>query len=87
MPFHITYEVSPQDRDQVQKRFKETGAPPPEGVTMQGRWHSAAGHIGFLVAESSNAIAIGKWMQNWTDLLAFDITPVLTDEEVAEVIG
>ena len=87
MLFHITYEVSPQDRDQVQKRFKETGAPPPAGVTMLGRWHSAAGHIGFLVAESTDAIAIGKWMQNWTDLLAFDITPVLTDEEVAEVIG
>lgn len=86
MLFHITYEVSPQDRNQVQKRFKETGALPPEGVTMQGRWHSAAGHIGFLVAESSDAVAIAKWMQNWTDLLAFDITPVLTDEEVAEII-
>ena len=86
MLFHITYEVSPQDRNQVQKRFKETGALPPEGVTMQGRWHSAAGHIGFLVAESSDAVAIAKWMQKWTDLLAFDITPVLTDEEVAEII-
>jgi len=86
MLFHITYEVSPQDRNQVQKRFKETGALPPEGVTMQGRWHSAAGHIGFLVAESSDAVAIAKWMQNWTDLLAFDITPVLTDEEVAEIL-
>ncbi len=87
MLFHITYEFSPGDRDDAQKRFKETGALPPDGVTMQGRWHSAAGHVGFVVAESSDAVAIGKWMQSWTDLCAFEITPVLTDEEAAEVIG
>ena len=79
--------MSPQERNHAQKRFKETGAPPPAGVTMLGRWHSAAGHIGYVVAESSDTVAIGKWMQSWTDLLAFDITPVLTDEEIAAVIG
>ena len=87
MLFHITYEFSTEDRDVVQKRFKETGAPPSEGVTMHGRWHAVAGHVGFLIAESSDAVAIGKWMQSWTDLLSFEITPVITDEEVAEVIG
>lgn len=87
MLFHISYEFSPGERDEAQKRFKETGAPPPDGVTMHGRWHSAAGHFGFLVAESSDSVAIAKWLQEWTDLIAFDITPVLTDEEVGEVIG
>jgi hypothetical protein len=28
MQFHITYEFSPQERDNAQKRFKDTGAPP-----------------------------------------------------------
>jgi hypothetical protein len=54
---------------------------------MHGRWHSAAGLVGFLIAESSDAVAIGKWMQSWTDLLSFEITLVLTDEEFTEVIG
>jgi len=40
-----------------------------------------------MLAESSDAVAISKWTQGWTDLLSFEITPVLTDEEVAEVIG
>ena len=87
MLFHITYEFSPQERDQAQKRFKETGAPPPEGVTMQGRWHSAAGRKGFMIAETADALALGKWTQSWTDLLSFEITPVLTEEEVGQVIG
>ena len=54
---------------------------------MHGRWHCVAGHVGFLIAESSDSVAIGKWMRTWTDLLSFEISPVLTDEEVAEVIG
>ena len=87
MLFHITFEFTPESRDIIQKRFKETGALPPDGVTMLNRWHSATSHVGYVVAESSDAVAIAKWMQNWTDLLAFEITPVLTDEEIAEVIG
>ncbi len=87
MLFHITYEFSPQEREQAQKRFKETGALPPEGVTMQGRWHSAAGRKGFMIAETGDAVALGKWTQSWTDLLSFEITPVLTEEEVGQVIG
>lgn len=87
MLFHVTYNFSPQARDQAQKRFKDTGAPPPEGVTMVGRWHSAVGSTGFMIAESSDAVAISKWTQGWTDLLSFEIIPVLNDEEVAEVIG
>ena len=88
MLFHISYEFSPNNRDEAQKRFKETGGLPPDGVTMEGRWwHSAVGHKGFTVAEAPDAVAIGKWMQSWTDLLTFEITPVLTDEKAAEVIG
>ena len=87
MLFHVTYHVSPQERDQAQKRFKETGALPPEGVIMLGRWHSAGGRKGFMIAESTDAVAISKWIQNWTDLLSFKVTPVLTDEEFGEVIG
>lgn len=87
MLFHITYEFLPSERDDAQRRFKATGAPPPNSVAMHGRWHSAAGHLGFVVAESSSTVAIARWMQDWTDLLSFEITPVLTDEEITDVIG
>ncbi len=87
MLFHIEWELSPTNRNHAQERFKDTGAIPPEGVIMKGRWHSVAGRRGFLIAESSDAVAIGKWMQSWTDLLSFNITPVVTDEELVEIFG
>jgi hypothetical protein len=87
MTFHISYTLSSEQRNNAQKRFMETSATPPSGVTMTGRWHCAQGLKGFLVAEASDAVAIAKWMQEWTDLLSFEVTPVLTDEELARVIG
>jgi hypothetical protein len=87
MIFHITYEISSERRNDAQKRFKQTGAPPPAGVKMTGRWHCAQGLRGFIVAESSDAEAIAKWLQEWTDLLSFEVTPVVNDEQLARVIG
>lgn len=86
MLFHIGFEYATENRDAVHRRFKETGAPPPAGVTMAGRWHSADGNRGFLVAESDSAEAVTRWLQEWTDLVSFDLSVVLTDEEFAAVI-
>ena len=87
MLFHITYEFGPAQRNDAQQRFREGGGLPPDGVTMIGRWHNAAGLKGFLIAESADAVAIGKWMQDWTDLLTFEVTPVVDDDGVTEVMG
>jgi hypothetical protein len=87
MIFHIMYQLSPERRSEAQGRFKKTGALPPAGVTMMGRWHCVEGLRGFIVAESSDAEAIAKWIQGWTDLLSFEIAPVINDEEFARVIG
>lgn len=54
---------------------------------MLGRWHSAEGNRGFFVAEATDAAAVAKWLQDWSDLLSFRVDPVLEDERFAEVIG
>ena len=87
MLFHITYSLSTQNRDAAQSRFKATGGLPPEGATMLGRWHCAQGLKGFIVAEASDAEAIAMWIQQWSDLLSFEITPVVDDDQISRVIG
>ena len=87
MLFHISYEVDIDHRDTAQDRFTSTGAPPPEGVTMLGRWHSVAGRNGYLLAESDSAEALMTWTQAWTDCIHFEVTPVVGDEEAARVLG
>jgi hypothetical protein len=87
MIFHITYELSSERRNDSQKRFKETGGRPPAGVKMVGRWHCAHGLKGFMIAEASEAEALAKWTQDWTDVLSFEATAVITDEQLTRIIG
>lgn len=87
MFFHITYKVSPEHRDKAQERFKKTGGLPPAGVTMKERWHSVDGNRGFIIAETSDIEAFGKWIQDWSDLLVFETTSVLNDEQIAKIIN
>ncbi len=87
MVFHITYSISPGTRNDAQDRFRATGAPPPAGVTMTSRWHSAEGLKGFIIAESSDAEALARWTQAWTDLLTFEIVPVVNDEQLTRVLS
>ena len=88
MHFAITYRIKTENRDAAQKRFMAGGGLPPDaGVKMVQRWHAVGGLRGFVIAEASDAVAIGKWMQEWTDLLTFDVTPILNDEEIQVVLG
>jgi hypothetical protein len=87
MLFMISYSFASADRDVVQDRFKKTGGMPGSGVTMLGRWHDIGGNRGFVLAEGNESIALGKWLQEWTDLLEFEVTPVNNDEDVMKVLG
>lgn len=53
---------------------------------MTGRWHSVEGNRGFLIAESSRADSIARWLQEWSELINFEVTPVLTDEQFLDVL-
>ena len=87
MLFHAAYTYSTGDRDAVHERFRQSGGAPPQEVKMVGRWHCAEGNCGFLVAETDDTNALSRWLQDWTDLITFEVTPLLTDEQFGEVIG
>ena len=87
MLFMISFSLRPESRNDAQDRFKKTGGTPGPNVKMLGRWHKVAGNQGFVLAESTDTVAIGKWMQEWTDLLLFDIALVVNDEDVMKVLG
>jgi Domain of unknown function (DUF3303) len=87
MLFMIQWTFACEHRDAANARFKAGGAPPPEGVKMLGRWHTVGGGKGVLICESTDATAIGKWMQEWNDLLKFEVAPVLDDAGVAAILS
>ena len=87
MLFIITWTGSPGKRDAAFARFVKTGGPPPAGVKMLHRWHAVGRFSGFAVAEASDAAAMQQWALEWSDLMAMDVYPVLTDEQAAPLIA
>ncbi len=84
MKFMVTWSVTPERQKQATARFLETEGQPPDGVKMLGRWHAPG--MGFTLAETNDAKALHEWTARWLDLLKFVITPVIEDEEAAEVM-
>ena len=84
MLYMLEWELTREARNEAQERFLETGGPQPSGVKMLGRWGSLSTK-GFVLAETDDLTALGMWIQEWGDLMTFDVIPVLTDEQMVEV--
>lgn len=67
-------------------RFLETGAAPPKGVTLLGRWHGMSGQ-GFCITESDDAKAMFLYQAQWADLLAMSVTPCVEDADAGAVLA
>jgi hypothetical protein len=86
MLFMTTWKIAPEKRVATTDRFLKTGGSPPPGVKMVGRWHSVAG-TGVVIAETDDAAALGIWLQEWSDLISFEVTPVVDDAGAAKMLS
>ena len=87
MHFLVIWTFRPENSKEAIARFTETGAPPPEGVKMLARWHDVSGRRGFAISETDDSVVISKWCHEWSDLLSFEVVPVLDDEHLAQVLS
>ena len=62
------------------------GAPPPEGVTLHGRWFTASHSKGFMLVEADDSKPLFRWVSEWADVIDFEIEPVVRDEEAAPIL-
>jgi len=86
MLFVSLYSIPPENRNAAQEKFKQAGGGPPPGVKMIGRWHSAGGNRGVTIFEADDIQAVAQWAQQWSDLISFDIYPVLDDEAFGKLL-
>ena len=87
MQYLVTWDLEPSQRNFAQERFASEGAPPPEGIEVLTRWHLATGRGGLCVAQTEDPVALGSWIQEWSQWMRFEIQPVLGDEDLVQVIG
>ena len=86
MKFMISFPLTHHAYNERIARFLESGAPPPEGVTLLGRWFTAGHNKGFMLVEAEESKHLFRYVSEWTDIMDFEIEPVVTDEEAASVL-
>ncbi len=67
----------------VYARFRERGRLAPDGLRYVASWVTPAGDRCFQVMECDERALLDDWMTAWTDLVAFEVIPVITSAEAA----
>lgn len=85
MLFMVIEQFRHGDPKPVYQRFKERGRMLPEGLEYVDSWVTADLHRCFQLMRSDHPDLLGQWTAQWDDLVDFEIVPVITSKEAAEI--
>ncbi len=67
----------------VYRRFREQGRLAPDGLTYISSWVDEPMRRCFQLMEASERRLVDEWTANWSDLVEFEVVPVITSAEAA----
>ena len=71
----------------VYRRFAERGRMAPEGLGYVSSWVDEKLATCWQVMEAADRRLLEQWMDNWKDLVEFEVHPVLTSQEAARRVN
>ena len=72
------------DAAPVYRRFREHGRLAPEGLTYVSSWVDERLERCFQLMETEDRALLDGWMARWSDLVDFEVYPVLTSREAVD---
>ncbi|MFQ5786321.1 MAG: DUF3303 domain-containing protein [Alphaproteobacteria bacterium] len=87
MLFMVVEKFRSQDGGSVYRRFRDKGRMMPEGLTFLGSWVAADLGRCFQVMECGDVTRLQQWVTAWSDLIEFEIVPVVPGNETAEALS
>lgn len=71
----------------VYRRFRDQGRLAPNGLRYVTSWVDEPMTRCYQVMETENRALLDAWIANWTDIVDFEVVPVITSPEASERIG
>jgi len=71
----------------VYRRFRERGRLAPEGLTYLSSWVDHKLERCYQLMETDDRALLDEWIANWSDLVDFEVHPVMASSEAAERIA
>lgn len=68
----------------VYRRFREHGRLAPEGLNYVGSWVDVKLERCFQLMEADDVSQINEWIANWSDIVEFEVYPVISSKEAAD---
>ena len=65
----------------VYRRFRDRGRLAPEGLTYLASWVTSDLTRCYQVMDCSDPALLDAWMAGWSDLVDFEVIPVITSAE------
>lgn len=66
--------------DAVGERFAAKGRMLPDGVTYENSWVQVDGSRCFQLMRAPDRGSLDTWIARWSDLVAFEVVPVVTSQ-------
>jgi len=71
----------------VYRRFRDRGRLAPEGLAYVSSWVDTNLERCYQIMETDNRILLDEWMTHWSDIVDFEVHPVISSAEAAERIA
>jgi hypothetical protein len=73
-----------KDAPAIYQRFREKGRLMPDGLEYVSSWIDVDVSTCYQLMRTDNFALFQQWIDNWKDLMEFEIVPVRASAEVAE---
>jgi hypothetical protein len=87
MLFMVIEEFRNQDAKSVYRRFHQKGRLMPDGLAFVNSWVAADLGRCFQLMECDDVTLLQKWIVEWSDLIAFEIVPVVPGKDAAAALA
>lgn len=71
----------------VYRRFHDKGRMAPEGLLYVSSWVDHKLERCYQLMETHDRALLDEWMSNWSDLVDFEVHPVMSSQDAAEKIA
>ena len=87
MQFMVIETFRNQDAKSVYRRLRERGRQMPDGLAFVSSWVAADLSRCFQLMESDVVTLFQRWVAQWSDLMAFEIVPVVPGKDTAAALA
>jgi hypothetical protein len=87
MQFMVIERFRNQDARAIYRRLRECGRMMPEGLTFVSSWVSADLGRCFQRMETDDVTLLQRWIAGWSDLMEFEVVPVVPGAKTAEAMA